>query len=88
MRMGGVRDRCGGMGRGHDREDRVEEEVVESGGVWSDPGMTCQRAYLRLSIQSYSCSVDRHWKNQMSRCQAMCSWSSRFCLIFLRSRQR
>ena len=37
--MGGVRDRRGEIGKGRDWEERLEEEVVESGGVWSDPGM-------------------------------------------------
>ena len=88
MRMGGGRDNQGGIGNGRDWEEWREEEEVESGGVWSDPGMTCRRAYFWLSIHSYNCSVDRRWKNRMSHCRATCSWSSRFCLIFLRSRQR
>ena len=34
------------MGKGRDWEERLEEEVVESGGVWSDPGTTCRQAYF------------------------------------------
>ena len=42
IRIGGVQDGRGGIGKGRDWEEQLEGEVVESGGVWSDLGMTCQ----------------------------------------------
>ena len=36
--IGGVWDTHGGMGKGRDWEEWVEEDEDESGGVWSNPG--------------------------------------------------
>ena len=32
----------GGIGRGHDCEEGLEDDDEESGGVWLDPGITCR----------------------------------------------